>query len=97
MYKVDLSNKRFGKLTVIEYAGHNKHKHILWKCKCDCGNIVEVDTGALNSGHTKSCGCSHADHMKKIRTTHGESKTRLYKIWLDIKARCYNQKNKNLE
>lgn len=30
---VDLTEKRFGKLTVQKYLGKSK-----WLCKCDCGN-----------------------------------------------------------
>lgn len=59
---IDLIGKRFGRLIVIEKAfvkkvGKSKKKRQFWKCKCDCGNIVYVDTNHLNSGHTKSCGC----------------------------------------
>jgi hypothetical protein len=28
-----------------------------WACHCDCGNEVEVSSGGLNNGHTRSCGC----------------------------------------
>lgn len=50
--KVDLTGKRFGKLTVIKYIKGGK-----WECQCDCGNTCIVDTRNLNSGHTRSCGC----------------------------------------
>lgn len=26
-------------------------------CKCDCGNLCEINGGRLRSGNTKSCGC----------------------------------------
>ena len=48
----DLIGKKFGKLTVVEYAGNNK-----FKCACDCGGTCEVNTFSLKSGHTRSCGC----------------------------------------
>ena len=38
---IDLTNKQFGKLTVIKRAP-NKNNRIIWECKCECGNIVEV-------------------------------------------------------
>lgn len=41
-------------LTAIKYLGKSK-----WLCKCDCGNMKEVQTGHLISGHTTSCGCRH--------------------------------------
>lgn len=34
---VDLTGKRFGKLTVIEFA-EVRNKRSFWKVKCDCGN-----------------------------------------------------------
>lgn len=53
---VDLLGKRFGKLTVMEYAGSKKGR-AMWKCKCDCGNEAEVFSSYLQTGDTKSCGC----------------------------------------
>lgn len=50
--RVDLTGKKFTYLTPYEYIKGGK-----WKCKCDCGNEVIVDTRNLNSGHTQSCGC----------------------------------------
>lgn len=53
----DLTGKRFGKLTVMERDGINKHRQALWKCACSCGNEITVSTSSLKSGNTKSCGC----------------------------------------
>ena len=50
--RVDLTGKKFGRLTPKEYIKGGK-----WICECECGNIIIVDTRNLNSGHTKSCGC----------------------------------------
>lgn len=56
---VDLSNKHFGKLLVVERApvakGHGKHA--FWKCLCACGNTAVVRSNLLRTGNTKSCGC----------------------------------------
>ena len=52
----DLTGQRFGKLTVLEYAGRrNGVRH--WKCRCDCGNTTTVYHSNLKNGHTTSCGC----------------------------------------
>lgn len=59
----DLTNHRFGKLTVIEYAGSNRQRSS-WKCQCDCGNIVIVNQMELSRGDTLSCGC--------LRSSYGE-------------------------
>lgn len=82
-FKKDLTGQRFGRLTVLEFVP-TKDKYSHWKCKCDCGNITFVSGVNLTSGGTTSCGC------KKGHYTHGLSNTRLYKIWADMKKRCYN-------
>lgn len=71
--KNDLTNKKFGRLTVIEWLGNSK-----WKCKCECGNIVNVETSNLNNGNTKSCGClqkeraSECNHISLIGRRFGK-------------------------
>lgn len=56
---VDFTNRRFGNLVVISYAGkdcsesHNR----LWDCLCDCGRSKIIQGRHLVSGHTISCGC----------------------------------------
>ena len=55
---VSLKDKKFGKLLVIsELPERTKDGYRLWQCKCDCGNLVAVNTNALNKGHKLSCGC----------------------------------------
>ena len=52
---------KFGKLTVIEDLGYrmqSRGKQARWsKCKCDCGNTIEVLNNNLKNGNTQSCGC----------------------------------------
>ena len=48
----DLSNQRFGKITVGKYLGNN-----YWECRCDCGNSTTALTNNLLNGNKKSCGC----------------------------------------
>lgn len=60
---VDMTNQRFGKLTVLERDFLYKKEHNLknsatyWKCKCDCGNIISVSRANLLRGTTTNCGC----------------------------------------
>ena len=56
--KMDLTGKRFGKLIVLKKSENRKSGNSLWACQCDCGNLCEKPTGALNSGSATSCGCS---------------------------------------
>jgi len=47
---------RYGRLTVVRFAGKDKNKQGLHACVCDCGRELLVKTAALTSGHSKSCG-----------------------------------------
>lgn len=90
MQFVDLSGQRFGRWTVVEFAGMDKYSRALWRCVCDCGKMDDVASNNLRRGLSKSCGCYKSDISKQIHTTHGQCNTRLYKIWQGMKRRCYN-------
>lgn len=62
--KVDLTGKRYGKLTVISFSCFKKIEYRngrtpFFLCKCDCGNKKECNSYQLINGNTKSCGCIH--------------------------------------
>jgi len=86
---IDLSGKRFGRLTVVARA-KNLGKRTRWQCVCDCGKRAEVLASSLITGTTRSCGCYKADQTSKANTTHGESNTRLHRIWAAMRRRCQN-------
>ena len=57
----DLSGKRFGRLTALYPTGKQYQGNMIWHCRCDCGNELDVMGRSLTSGNTKSCGClNHA-------------------------------------
>lgn len=85
---IDLTGEKFGRLTVIERAPNQKNYQTRWVCRCDCGKEVLVARGNLRSGHTKSCGCFSVETVVKRSKTHGESKTRLYRVWNSMLRRC---------
>lgn len=99
--KIDLTGKRFGKLVVLSEVAERKNKSILWECRCDCGNKVIVQGMALRCGHTKSCGCLKIEKFTEMAKMHPrktiskESKTRLYRIWKDMRRRTVNPKRQN--
>lgn len=62
---LDLTNKRFGKLTAKRNLGKPDGRRYVWECQCDCGNTCIVQTSRLTSGNTKSCGCGKYDGFKK--------------------------------
>lgn len=63
---IDLSEEHFGRLVVIGDSGVRKSGSVVWKCRCDCGNIAFVTTRHLKSGNTSSCGCLRKESIKKI-------------------------------
>lgn len=92
--------EKFNRLTVMEIASkgfrtpEGAYKQALLLCACDCGVIKKIPAGAVVGGYTKSCGCLEREQLVARNTKHGLSKLPEYKLWKDIKARCYNTKNK---
>ena len=90
----NLSGQKFKRLVVIkqveDYVSPKGHHAWQWLCECDCGNKVIVNTHRLKAGLTSSCGCLQKEILTKRNMKHNESHTRLYKIWVDMRARCYN-------
>lgn len=62
----DIKNQRFGRLVALEPTSERAFSNIVWKCKCDCGNICYIRLSSLTSGNTKSCGCLHKEVMQNI-------------------------------
>ena len=63
--RINLLNHRFGRLHVIkrdvDKILSDGTIRTMWKCECDCGNIISVYTGDLKTGNTLSCGCLRKD------------------------------------
>ena len=89
MKLVDRAGQKFGKLTVIEQAGRNNLKKVLWKCVCDCGNFIHVVAGSLVTGNTESCGCVIPNFK------HGGWNKSSYNTWRAMIRRCTNPKDKD--
>ena len=90
---IDITGKRFGSLVVLEKVNHKRTRY---KCRCDCGNTVEVDSYYLRHGIANPCQCSKKYHSGEDSATykHGGSRTRLYGIWQGMLNRC---RNSNIE
>lgn len=82
------TGKKYGRLTVIEKTDRKQGTNYIYKCRCDCGNIVYVSSGHLGK-ETFSCGCL----KRECHTTHGMTKSRIYNIWTLMKQRCCNKSN----
>jgi len=87
----DLTGKRFGKLTVLQFDESSFGKGRKWLCQCDCGNTKIIRAANLINGSTVSCGCERGKASKHGECRNG-TETHLYRVWGRMKERCYNQK-----
>jgi hypothetical protein len=74
----DLTNKQFGRLRALSYAGSEK-----WMCVCDCGKEHTAASADLKRGKVRSCGCLQLEVAKSgdCRRTHGMADTPEYRTW----------------
>lgn len=90
---IDMAGNKYGRLTVIEMAGHNQHKQRQWRCMCDCGTLVEKTGSDIRNGNTLSCGCLATEFRSQFgaltNKTHGKSNEPVYRIWRSMMDRCY--------
>lgn len=104
---LDLTGKKFGKLTVVGFSRDvksGKRNRKYWNCICECGGTKEVRTDCLTSGNTTSCGCKHKEISYKNLTTDYAFKPkykiqnkRLYGIWQGMIKRCTDVNNRRYE
>lgn len=84
----DVTGQLFGRLTPLEIVDHSP---VRWRCSCSCGNEKIVIADSLLKGATRSCGCYRVDKVTKRNTTHGGTNEPLFRIWLQMKSRCYSK------
>lgn len=89
LYKVDLTGKVFGMLTVVGYSHNHPKLGSFWSCVCECGKEKLVQSSLLKNGNTRSCGHWKSEFLK-ARATHGEYGSKLYRVWNGMLQRCTN-------
>lgn len=95
----DRTGQKFGELTIVGRAENQiyidlhgrEHSRAMWNCKCSCGKTTTVRTDHLLSGRIVSCGCIGKKNSAEAKVKHGQTQTRLYKVWRNMKNRCYNR------
>lgn len=98
MKKLDLIDKRFGRLTVTKYIGRDKWSHNLYLCLCVCGKEKIIDVNSLVRGLTRSCGCLNKElAIQRIKHGHRKRKrtSKIYIAWCNMIQRCTNPNNNN--
>jgi len=69
---IDRTGQKFHQLVVIGYAGKVNGHRTGWRCQCECGNEVVVESGNLVAGRQKSCGCALHQMSKTINDITGQ-------------------------
>ena len=91
---IDLTNEKYGRLTVLERAD-NIGRLTAWHCVCECGSRKVVLAGHLRMERIVSCGCYKKENSTIKATKHGHWGTKLHRVWLSMRQRCNNPKNKS--
>lgn len=75
---------KYNRLTAVKEIDNRK-----WLFRCICGNEKVISKYDVQKGHTKSCGCLQKENTSKAKRTHGDTDSRLYYIWENMRKRCY--------
>ena len=97
MSYINIKGERFGKLVALEFMPKTEKRRSCWLCLCDCGKECYRNVTELRIGRTKSCGCLRKKVTSEKFRKHGQTGTRLYQTWINMKGRCYNEKNHSYE
>lgn len=90
---VDRSGHVFGNWTIQRYS-HSTQIGRVWLCRCECGTERPVLWASLHSGTSKSCGGPTCSNKVFVRT-HGQSKTKPYRVWKSMVERCESPTSKS--
>lgn len=83
---IDLSGKRFGKLTVLEYVKTKEKLQFVWKwkCRCDCGNFTFTRTKEFTKSKPVqscvSCGYKRTGNTN-ILPDNRSLRNRVYRVY----------------
>lgn len=86
--RMEIAGKKYGRLTAVKFVCINNHHDSVWLFKCDCGRDHVTAAYAVTCGKTRSCGCLKDEMCVSANITHGQSETRIYRTWNDMRRRC---------
>jgi hypothetical protein len=94
---VDLTGKQFGRWIVVGLAkpkvDPTGREYETWTCRCTCEKhtVKDIYVQHLLHGNSKSCGCLVKETTGNNFRTHGKTKTRIHRIWLSMRRRCFKE------
>ncbi len=64
----DISGKKFYRLTALYPVDRRTAKGgLIWRCRCDCGNELDVPYNNLLYSNMRSCGCQRREHDMQLK------------------------------
>lgn len=90
MKALDLTGRKFGRLTALSPSIRNRRR--AWLCRCECGNQHIAPTARLINGDIVSCGCFRHEFIREVgkrNVTHGMRHSRLTNIYEGMRKRCH--------
>jgi hypothetical protein len=64
----DITGRRFNRLTALYPTEQRDDKgSVIWHCRCDCGNELNVSYNNLVYCNMKSCGCQKKEHDQSLK------------------------------
>ena len=65
----DIEGQKFNRLTALyPTKERDKKGSVIWHCRCDCGNEIDVSYNTLVYSNMQSCGCRKKEHDEKLGT-----------------------------
>lgn len=90
MKLINIAGKKYGSLTAIRVVGRQeKNRNSIWEFSCDCGEVESICAYDVKTGKRISC------KKCKLAGKNFPSNSQEYKIWTDIKTRCYNKNHRS--
>lgn len=63
----DITGQRFNRLVAQQMLpDRDANGNVMWRCRCDCGNYIDVSYNNLVYCNMKSCGCQKREHDQKL-------------------------------
>jgi hypothetical protein len=82
-----------GRLKLLEKTQERIRGAVVYKAKCDCGNVIKVIGTNVRNGRKLSCGCLVSDRIKDMNYRHGCTENPNFARYNMMISRCYNKNN----
>lgn len=92
---IDLTDQKFGRLTVLSLIDKNRWRNTRWLCVCSCGKERVILGKSLRNGDTESCGCLQRERSFLHGHASSNNKSKTYRSWASMIQRCTNPNNEN--